>query len=100
MLHLSDRIKISRYRRFLYRLGRFFSVKRARSPDEWKYSMCYAGTERNKEARVVVGGVITYKGTRADMGVTVVGCRSLPNSQRQAGEGEFDSAKTVRFSRR
>lgn len=34
------------------------------------------------------------------MGVLVVGCRSLPSSQRVTGEGEFDSAKTVRFSRR
>jgi len=42
------------------------------------------------------------RGTRADMGVVMVGA-SMPKPAEQpagGGKGEFDSSKTVRFSRR
>lgn len=78
------------------------SVKRARSPDEWKYSTCYAGTERNKETRVVVGGLSRrrIRGRESGHGGDGGGMPKSAEQPEGGREGAFDSAKTVRFSRR
>lgn len=77
-----------------------------RSSDEWKYFTCYAGTERNKEAYTVVGGLARRRTrrrerTKGDDSDNAEACQVARLWKRERVDGgEFDSSKTVRFSRR